>query len=85
MLHGGPLAADDLRVLQAFAAQLSSALERRRLRAEAEETAVVNETDALRTALLRAVSHDLRTPLSSIKASVTSLLQRAHEPRGLGL
>jgi two-component system sensor histidine kinase KdpD len=36
----------------------------------------VAEGDALRTALLRAVSHDLRTPLASIKASVSSLLQR---------
>jgi two-component system sensor histidine kinase KdpD len=34
------------------------------------------EAGALRTALLRAVSHDLRTPLASIKASVTGLLQR---------
>ena len=33
------------------------------------------DADALRTALLQAVSHDLRTPLASVKASVTSLLQ----------
>lgn len=33
------------------------------------------EGDRLRTAILRAVSHDLRTPLASIKASSTSLLQ----------
>ena len=75
MLVGPPLAADDQRVLQAFAAQLASALERRRLQAEAARRPLLAETDALRTALLRAVSHDLRTPLASIKASVTSLLQ----------
>ena len=76
LVMAGPLlSADDRRVLQVFAAQLSSALERRRLRREAAESAVLAEADQLRTAILRAVSHDLRTPLASIKASVTSLLQ----------
>jgi len=42
---------------------------------EAAEAAALAETDRLRTALLRAVSHDLRTPLASIKASVSSLRQ----------
>ena len=53
----------------------ASALERRRLRGEAAEAAALAEADQLRTAILRAVSHDLRTPLASIKASATSLLQ----------
>ncbi|MCU1452924.1 MAG: Osmosensitive channel His kinase sensor [Acidimicrobiales bacterium] len=75
-LVGPPFTADDHLVLQAFLAQLATALERRQLRVEAASAAVLGEADALRTALLRAVSHDLRTPLSSIKASVTSLLQR---------
>ena len=75
VLYGPPLAAEDQRVLHAFVAQLSSALEQRTLRAEASAAIVAAESDALRTALLRAVSHDLRTPLSSIKASVSSLLQ----------
>jgi two-component system sensor histidine kinase KdpD len=74
-LYGPPLAAEDLRVVHAFVAQLTSALEKRRLRAEASAAVVTAESDALRTALLRAVSHDLRTPLASIKASVSSLLQ----------
>ncbi|MCB1017281.1 MAG: DUF4118 domain-containing protein, partial [Acidimicrobiales bacterium] len=75
VLAGRPLAADDLRVLNAFAAHLHTALERRALQAEAAEAATLAHTDQLRTALLRAVSHDLRTPLASIKASATSLLQ----------
>lgn len=75
VLYGAPLAAADQRVLQAFVAQMSSALGQRRLRAEASAAVVTAESDALRTALLRAVSHDLRTPLSSIKASVSRLLQ----------
>ena len=46
------------------------------LRADAARAAGLAEANELRTALLAAVSHDLRTPLSSIKASVSSLLQR---------
>jgi two-component system sensor histidine kinase KdpD len=48
------------------------AQELRQGEAEADRLAAANE---LRTALLRAVSHDLRTPLASMKASVTSLMQ----------
>ena len=73
--YTGPnLTADDRRVLHAFIAQLSVALASRELRAEAAEAATLAEADAFRTALLRAVSHDLRTPLASIKASASTLL-----------
>jgi two-component system sensor histidine kinase KdpD len=75
VLQGRPLDADDQRVLRAFGAQLILAIEHRQLEREAEEVSVRLEADELRTALLRAVSHDLRTPLASIKASATSLLQ----------
>ena len=67
---------EDLDVLRAFAAQVQVAVERRRLRADVAAAAGLAEANELRTALLAAVSHDLRTPLASIKASVTSLLQR---------
>ena len=72
----GSLAPSDARVLDGFLAQLTATMERRALRAEAARVEAVAAADRLRTALLRAVSHDLRTPLASIKASVTSLLQR---------
>jgi two-component system sensor histidine kinase KdpD len=76
LVHAGPvLNSDDQRVLAAFAAQLGHALERRRLEAEAAQATAAAQGDRLRTAILRAVSHDLRTPLASIKASATSLLQ----------
>jgi two-component system sensor histidine kinase KdpD len=75
-VRGGALAADDRRVLNAFAAHLGAALDRRRLRDEAATAASLAETNALRAALLQAVSHDLRTPLAGIKASVSSLRQR---------
>jgi two-component system, OmpR family, sensor histidine kinase KdpD len=73
---GPGLAADDLSLLQAFTGQLTLALERRQLRAEAAVAAGLAEANDLRAALLAAVSHDLRTPLSSIKAAATSLLQQ---------
>jgi two-component system sensor histidine kinase KdpD len=73
--YDGPnLSGDDRRVLNAFVAQLAVALASRELRAEASTAVALAEADALRTALLRAVSHDLRTPLASIKASVSTLL-----------
>jgi two-component system sensor histidine kinase KdpD len=66
--------ADD-RLLSAVANQLRLALERARLRDEATDAEVLRRTDELKTALLNAVSHDLRTPLASIIASAGSLLQ----------
>lgn len=72
-LNGASLSTDDRRVLAAFAAQLASALTGLRLRRAAESADALARANELRTALLAAVSHDLRTPLASIKASVTSL------------
>ncbi len=63
------------RVLGAFARELSSSLEIEQLEAEASEAGALAAAGELRTAILSAVSHDLRTPLAAIKASVTSLLQ----------
>lgn len=75
ILRDGRLTADDRRVLRAFAAQLAQAVEREALEEEARGAEAMVEADRLRTALLGAVSHDLRTPLATIKASVTSLLE----------
>jgi two-component system sensor histidine kinase KdpD len=74
-LRGGGLAAEDLRVLNAFVAQLAAAIDRRRVGAQAAQAAALTEADQLRSALLQAVSHDLRTPLAGIKASASSLRQ----------
>ena len=76
VLRGAGLDPEDLALLEVFTGQLSLALESRQLRAEASLASGLAEADRFRTALLAAVSHDLRTPLASIKASVTSLLQR---------
>jgi two-component system, OmpR family, sensor histidine kinase KdpD len=72
-LRGRPLPADDRRVLGAFAAYAAVALEQERLVAAAKAAEPIAEADRMRTALLAAVSHDLRTPLASAKAAVTSL------------
>jgi two-component system sensor histidine kinase KdpD len=79
VLRDGRLTADDRGVLRAFAAQITQAVERQELEIEARSAEAIIETDRLRTALLGAVSHDLRTPLATIKASVTSLLETGVE------
>ncbi|MDR7277513.1 sensor histidine kinase KdpD [Catenuloplanes atrovinosus] len=72
-LRGAPLAADDRRIVEAFAAQAALALRQERLAAEAATAKPLAAADRMRTALLAAVSHDLRTPLASAKAAITSL------------
>ncbi|QDY75813.1 sensor histidine kinase [Streptomyces qinzhouensis] len=72
-LSGRVLPAEDRRVLSAFATQAAGLLDHRRLVGEAEHARELVESNRIRTALLAAVSHDLRTPLAGIKASVTSL------------
>jgi two-component system sensor histidine kinase KdpD len=75
VLRGRRLSVDDQRVLSAFLSNLALALRSRRLQAEAAAAEHLAETDELRTALLQAVGHDLRTPLATIKASASSMLQ----------
>jgi two-component system sensor histidine kinase KdpD len=58
-----------------FLDQATFVIERMRLRRDSLQIQLLQRTDALRAALLSSVSHDLRTPLSSIKAATSSLLQ----------
>ncbi|MEK2489421.1 ATP-binding protein [Kitasatospora purpeofusca] len=73
VLTGRRLPAADQRVLTAFAAHVAAALERDRLAVVAAEVEPIKAADRMRTALLAAVSHDLRTPLAAALASVGSL------------
>ncbi len=73
VLRGRTLAAEDQRVLTAFATQVAVAYRQRGLAQAAELLRPLAEVDRARTALLNAVSHDLRTPIASAKAAVTSL------------
>jgi two-component system sensor histidine kinase KdpD len=62
-------------LLEAAARLAGAALDRERLRAQASQAEALEAGNRMRTALLAAVSHDLRTPLASIKASASSLRQ----------
>ncbi|WP_406038394.1 DUF4118 domain-containing protein [Micromonospora sp. NBC_00898] len=73
VLSGRRLEAADRRIVEAFAAQAAVALKQERLAEEAATARPLAEADRMRTALLAAVSHDLRTPLASAKAAVSSL------------
>jgi len=61
------------RVLPSLEALLASALEREALQAEVVETSALRRSDDLKTALLRAVSHDLRSPLTAVLAAAEAL------------
>jgi two-component system, OmpR family, sensor histidine kinase KdpD len=76
LLRGHPLPADDQRVVQAYAAHIGVVLQRERLTARALEAQRLEQGNAIRTSLLAAVSHDLRTPLAGVKAAVSSLRQQ---------
>jgi two-component system sensor histidine kinase KdpD len=60
-------------VIPSLEALLTAALQRDALQAEVVETAALRQSDEVKTALLRAVSHDLRSPLTSIVASGEAL------------
>ncbi len=76
VLHGRTLTAREQRLLEAFGSQLAALRQRQQLLASAEENRRLAEGNVMRTAILRAVSHDLRTPLAAIKLAVTSLQQQ---------
>ncbi|WP_371681090.1 ATP-binding protein [Streptomyces sp. NBC_01276] len=73
VLRGRTLPSSERRVLAAFAAHVGAAVERARLAEAAAEVEPIRAADRLRTALLRAVSHDLRTPLAGALAAISSL------------
>lgn len=74
-----PIEGDDLRLLQAAARQLAVVLERARLDEQVVTARLDAETNEARAALFSSVTHDLRTPLATIKAGVTSLLEQDAE------
>ena len=73
-LAAGRMRADDREALGTFAGQLAVAVVKRELHAQASEATALAKANEVRTALLAAVSHDLRTPLASIKTAATSFL-----------
>jgi two-component system sensor histidine kinase KdpD len=73
VLRGRSVTPADKPLLTAYAAHLAVLRERERAAADAQHTAELAEGNRTRTALLAAVSHDLRSPLATVKAAVTSL------------
>ncbi|HSU71912.1 MAG TPA: DUF4118 domain-containing protein, partial [Micrococcaceae bacterium] len=76
VLSGRPLPAGDLRLVAAFGRQLNAIRARQQLAASRGDNLRLAEGNRMRTSLLRAVSHDLRTPLAGIKLAVSSLRQQ---------
>jgi two-component system sensor histidine kinase KdpD len=74
VVWGPRLDPPELALLAALAAQVAAALARRRLAEEAASASDLAAANDLRGAILSAASHDLRSPLASIKAAVSSLL-----------
>jgi two-component system, OmpR family, sensor histidine kinase KdpD len=73
-LEAPPLTPEEGRLLRAFAAQSVMALERFALADTETRARVLEESDRLKSALLSSVTHELRTPLATIKAATTSLI-----------
>lgn len=73
VVSGRPLHGREQRLLTVFAVQLATVLEHQELEAVAAAAKPLADADRLRTALLAAVSHDLRSPLASATAAVDSL------------
>ncbi len=72
-LTGTALGRRELELARTYANQAALALEASQLREQAMRTELLEQVDALRAALMGAVSHDLRTPLASVKTAVSAL------------
>ncbi|MFZ0768502.1 MAG: ATP-binding protein [Acidimicrobiales bacterium] len=75
-MRGVPIEANDRAVLNTFANDAALALERAQLREQALRSKLLEEADRFRRGLLGAVSHDLRTPLATIKVASSTLNNR---------
>ncbi|EJN24292.1 osmosensitive K+ channel histidine kinase [Pseudomonas sp. GM78] len=72
--EGQTLSGQRRRLLTALSQPLAQALARAQLADDLEAARLHGETEQLRSALLASVSHDLRTPLTSMRGSIDSLL-----------
>ncbi len=73
--RGEPFSIEQRHMMESLANHATVALERHRLTLAEAQSEALGEADKLKTALLSMVSHDFRSPLAAIKASVTGLLQ----------
>jgi two-component system sensor histidine kinase KdpD len=82
-MAGTHLDRHQLELARTYSNQAALALEATQLREQALRTELLEQVDELRASLMGAVSHDLRTPLASVKTAV-SALRRADEDASLG-
>ena len=73
-IKGKPLDAFENSILLSILGECALAMDNRRNAKEKEQTAVLAKNEQLRANLLRAISHDLRTPLTSISGNAGNLL-----------
>jgi two-component system sensor histidine kinase KdpD len=78
-----PLPPAQRNLLETFANGLGLALERAQLAKESHEARIAAESERLRNALLSSISHDLRTPLTSIAGAASALLREGGDPKEL--
>ncbi len=69
------LAPDQRELLEGFDSLAALAIERARLNEQAQQAAILQTTEKLQAALLNSISHDLRTPLSTVSGAISSLLE----------
>ena len=79
VLKGARFSDEDRELLVTFANDAAIAMERAQLREQATRTTLLEEVDRLRRGLMGAVSHDLRTPLATIKVASSTLVSRARQ------
>ena len=72
---GTRLSPEQRNLLEGFASLAALAIERARLGEQASQAAVLRTTERLQASLLNSISHDLRTPLSTITGAISSLLE----------
>jgi two-component system, OmpR family, sensor histidine kinase KdpD len=72
------LSPESRRMIEAFSSQGALAIERAYLAQKAEQTQLLQATERLERSLLNSISHDLRTPLSSITGALSSLRDEGH-------
>ncbi|KHL26557.1 histidine kinase [Croceibacterium mercuriale] len=77
---GDPVRSDRMTLLGSLLEQTALVLQRLRLESEMRDVDAVRERDRLRVALLSSVSHDLRTPLTSVLAAAAELRRRGEDP-----
>ena len=74
------LSPENRRLLEPFASQAALSIERADLAQKAEQAQLLQATERLERSLLNSISHDLRTPLSSIMGALSSLRYEGNSP-----